>query len=230
MAQGARACVESGAGTTDRSVRQGKNAAHVDALLIDFDGVLRHWPASDAEIETAHGLPVGTIRETAFAKELLDPAITGVVADEAWRSAVAVRLAERFPESAASEATAQWARSTGVVDKRVLDLLNACSPTLRLVLVTNATTRLPQDLSALGLTGRFHAVANSSELGVAKPQVEFFQHALRLANAAAEHVIYVDDAPGHIAAAARMGIASHPFSGYESMRDFLGEAGVIEAG
>lgn len=197
----------------------------IDALLIDFDGVLRHWPKSDEEIETRCGLPAGAIREIAFAHDLLGPALAGSVTDEAWRGEVATRLAERFPRAAALEAVAQWSQSSGVLDERVLGLLHACAPSLRLVLATNATTRLPRDLSVLGLAERFHAVANSSELGVMKPQAEFFHRALWLADAPAEHAIYIDDAPGNVAAATRLGITSHLFSGYDSMREFLREAG-----
>jgi hypothetical protein len=58
------------------------------ALLIDFDGVIRRWPASEANLETRYGLPAGAIRSVAFAPALLLPAITGEVSDESWRAGV----------------------------------------------------------------------------------------------------------------------------------------------
>ncbi len=43
----------------------------------------------------------------------------------------------------------------------------------------------------------------------------------------ARRAAYIDDMPGNIAAATRLGSASHLFSGYDSMREFLREAGAI---
>ncbi|MGW7365885.1 hypothetical protein ACWGI8_21200 [Streptomyces sp. NPDC054841] len=65
-----------------------------DAVLCDVDGVLRHWPAADT-LEQAHGLPVGALAGAAFAPARLQPAITGEITDEQWRSAVAADLADR---------------------------------------------------------------------------------------------------------------------------------------
>lgn len=33
-----------------------RERVRIDALSIDFDGVLRHWPASDADAEMALGI------------------------------------------------------------------------------------------------------------------------------------------------------------------------------
>ena len=49
----------------------------IKALLIDLDGVIRLWPATqDADAEIAVGLPDGAIKRVAFAADLLLPAIT----------------------------------------------------------------------------------------------------------------------------------------------------------
>jgi len=198
-----------------------------DALLIDFDGVFRHWPLSDAPTESVHGLPIGAIRKVAFADELLELAITGVITDEEWRSEVSRRLAHSFPSSTSTQAVAQWSRSLGEIDADVLRLLRDCNPSLRVVLASNATTRLSRDLAALDLTKYFHAVANSSQIGVAKPREEFFRHALRLADTAAERAIYVDDSPENVAAAEELGIVSRIYTGFASLRQFLCEEGLL---
>jgi hypothetical protein len=87
------------------------------ALLIDLDGVIRRWPASEADLETRHGLPVGAIRSVAFAPALLQPAITGRVSDESWRAGVAQQLAAAHPRGRAHEAVRAWSAVCGEVDQ-----------------------------------------------------------------------------------------------------------------
>ena len=94
------------------------------------------------------------------------------------------------------------------------------------MLVTNATSRLSADLHALGLAGFFHAVVNSSEVGVAKPDARIFQVALDYAGIAAGRALFVDDTKANVAAATALGIASHQFTGHESLRAFLRREGV----
>ncbi|MFE1315682.1 hypothetical protein [Streptomyces sp. NPDC058755] len=48
---------------------------------------------ADTEIEHAHGLPAGARAAAAFAPARIHPAVTGQIADEQWRSAVAADLA-----------------------------------------------------------------------------------------------------------------------------------------
>src|SRR5882724_6971438 len=66
-----------------------------DAVLCDIDGVLRHWPPA-RDLEQAHGLPAGAFAAAAFAPARLQPAITGQVTDEQWRSTVVADLAENY--------------------------------------------------------------------------------------------------------------------------------------
>ncbi|MBU8977089.1 HAD-IA family hydrolase [Lysobacter sp. MMG2] len=94
------------------------------------------------------------------------------------------------------------------------------------VLVTNATSRLPQDLAALGLTPFFHGVANSSALGTAKPDAAIFHAALALAGVAAHEALFVDDSSRNVAAAGALGIHARRFEGPATLRALLHEHGV----
>jgi len=95
------------------------------------------------------------------------------------------------------------------------------------VLATNATSRLPRDLQKLGLSGLFYSVANSSEIGHAKPDREFFQAALSLAGIAAKNALFIDDTAENVAAAAALGIAAHHFNSAGLMEQLLREQGVL---
>ncbi|MFJ9550234.1 hypothetical protein [Streptomyces erythrochromogenes] len=63
------------------------------AVLCDIDGVIRHWPAAEP-LERANGLRPGALAAAAFAPDRLQPAVTGEISDEQWRSAVAADLAD----------------------------------------------------------------------------------------------------------------------------------------
>lgn len=197
------------------------------ALLIDFDGVLRRWPASDDAIEIAHGLPIGSLRRIAFVPALLDQALAGRITDEQWREQVAERLRAIYPGSAAEAAVGQWSQPCGQLDIEVMALLDDCRPDLRLVLVSNATTRLARDLQTLGLSERFDAVVNSSELGWLKPEPEIFRAAFARAGVEARQALFVDDDPDNVAAAVALGARGLRYRDCEGLRGWLEAAGVL---
>ena len=199
----------------------------VAGLLCDFDGLVRLWPAHVvASAEDAAGLPDGSIHDAAFAADLLLLAITGRISDEAWRAEVIDRLRTAFPEADASGAVAGWSASPGVINKPVLDLLR--QRRVPVALVTNATTRLPQDLAALRLDAEFDHVISSSVIGVAKPDAGIFEAALRTLELEADQAFFVDDDVRHVNAAIRFGIRSYKFRGnLVELEDVLRQARVL---
>ncbi|MBS0567275.1 MAG: HAD-IA family hydrolase [Proteobacteria bacterium] len=200
---------------------------HPSALLVDLDGVIRFWSNDDSHIETACDLPPGAIRRIAFAPEFLLPAVSGAIPDEAWRANILSELRRLHPASNVDEAMAKWSASHGETDPEVLDVIAQCQPNVRVVLATNATSRLPADLRALGLDGRFHAVANSSEFRIMKPQAEFYTSALKLAAAEPGEALYVDDSLPNVEAAAQLGIRSHHFADPAGLLRFLRQSGAM---
>jgi len=200
-----------------------------EAILVDLDGVIRHWKPSDESIETAFSLPTGSIRRAAFSPEIVDLAITGAIADEEWRERIAEKLHCQSSATHAREAVALWTEQPGAIDQKVLSLLKDCESSVKLVLVTNATSRLPHDLQALGLLEFFHAVVNSSQVGVKKPSEQIFRTALMQAGTVPERALFIDDTPSNIAAATSLGILSHAFVSHIELSSFLRQAGVLRA-
>lgn len=198
------------------------------ALLIDLDGVLRIWDsAHDRTIERTNGLPPGTILATAFAPELLTPAITGAVSDEVWRLQVARQLQAQFPHVDAARIVTEWSEPAGALDPITFALITACRKRVPVALITNATTRLPRDLDRLGLSNAFDHVINSSVVGAAKPSAAMFHAALQTVGLPATQVMYVDDSPGHVDAATRQGIVGHVYRGHEALRQMLLQHGLL---
>ena len=200
-----------------------------EAILVDLDGVIRHWKPSDESIEIAFSLPAGSIRRAAFSPEIIDLAITGAIADEEWRERIAGKLRCHSSATHAREAIALWTEQPGAIDQKVLSLLKGCESSIKLVLVTNATSRLQRDLQALGLLDFFHAVVNSSQVGAKKPSEQIFRAALTQAGTVPERALFIDDTPSNIAAATSLGILSHAFVSHIELSSFLRQAGVLRA-
>lgn len=192
------------------------------ALLIDLDGVIRLWRSQeDPAAEATFGLPAGTVRQVAFAPERLQPVITGRVTDEIWRAQIRTEIARQFPQADAAGAVAWWSSPYGEVDAAVLELVSACRRRAAVVLVTNATSRLPDDLRRLGLSAAFDHVINSSAVGAAKPDPAIFGAALAAASVVAADALFVDDTSAHVEAAQRLGLAAHHYTGPVALREEL---------
>jgi putative hydrolase of the HAD superfamily len=208
------------------------------ALLIDFDGVLRRWEASAAaDAETAHGLAPGALAETAFEWHLLRAAVAGEITHAQWMGIVADRLADpslvpatmadradqpaveaTVDHPAAVAAVAQWQTHRGYVNPDVLDLIRAVRAAgLPVALATNATDLLDADLDALGLTGEFDAVVNSSVLGIHKPAPEFFAHACAAVDIAPAWALFVDDEDRVMRAARAAKLLAYRWTGPEGL-------------
>jgi HAD superfamily hydrolase (TIGR01509 family) len=197
------------------------------ALFIDLDGVVRRWPPIDAIVERRFGLAPGSVHAAAFAPHVLMPAITGAVSDDEWRDNVASALGERYGLQLARAAVAAWSEHPGEVDAATMSIVDRCASHVKVLLLTNATSRLPDDLAALGLTNRFHAVVNSSVLGVAKPEAAIFLAALQRAAVAPAHALFVDDSRANVAAATSLGMTSHRFTDHSKLWAFLRAQGVL---
>jgi putative hydrolase of the HAD superfamily len=196
-------------------------------LLCDLDGVVRLWPAHVvAAAEEAAGLPRGSIQEAAFAPDLLPRAVTGRISDETWREEVVHRLQAAYPEADARSAVAGWSASPGVINQPVLNLLR--QRRVPVALVTNATTRLPRDLAALGLDGEFDHIINSSCLGIAKPDPGIFVAAHQALSLSADQLLFVDDDARHVNAAEGLGIRGYQFQGnHLELENVLRQARVL---
>ena len=82
--------------------------------------------------------------------------------------------------------------------------------------------RLPSDLARLGLDAEVDHVFASCELGVAKPDPRVFELVCERLGAAPADCLFVDDTPGHVAAAAAAGLRAHRYRGAAELAGFLG--------
>lgn len=199
----------------------------VKAVLTDLDGVVRRWdPAIIQQAESTAGLPRDALLNTAFEPDLLLRATTGRIDDESWRSEVAERLLLRYPAADARKAVRMWSSSPGEIDADVLDLLLRYRAGARLVLITNATTRLETDLEKLGIDQAFDHVVNSSSIGQVKPHTGIFNAALDLLGIEASEALFIDDRAENVNAAAELGMDGHHYTTIERLKRALEDHGL----
>ena len=190
-------------------------------LLLDLDGVLRIWdPDLTGAVELAHGLPAGTLSVAAFAPHRLQPALTGAVNDETWRASVAEAIAAEHGE-VAHAAVHEWMVPTGTVDPQVLDIVRHARSQLRVVVFTNATSRLEDDIAQLGLTDEVDGVTSSADIGLTKPDPDVFSRIALQNRLMFSEIAFVDRSSENVATAEILGIRSHLYADAEGLRDFV---------
>ena len=201
----------------------------INVILTDFDGVIRIWsPEIHRKAERATGLPEEAIPMAAFSDDLLPLVITGKISDDEWRRKIADQLSKDFPDANAERAVALWSASPGEVNLEVMGILRACREKAQLVLISNATSRLPSDLQRLGIAEDFDHIINSSEVGFTKPDPNIYSAALDTVGATPEQALFIDDNAGHVAAAMRLGITGHIYAGADSLRQKLNHLDLIQ--
>jgi putative hydrolase of the HAD superfamily len=192
----------------------------VEAVLCDVDGVVRHWdPGGMTGLDRAYGLPEGTLAATAFAPDRLLPAITGRATDQQWRAAVAADLAEACGSAKRARALVDaWNSLQGKVDQAVREILAALRGKVPVGLVSNATTRLEEDLDKLNLFGLVDFVISSARVGVAKPDADVYLKAAQRAGVPAGRCLFVDDTARNVAGAHAVGMMGLHYRNVDDLR------------
>ncbi|WP_436776597.1 HAD-IA family hydrolase [Yinghuangia sp. YIM S09857] len=192
-----------------------------EAVLCDIDGVLRHWPATDA-LEQAHELPPGALPAAAFAPARLLPAITGEITDEQWRAAVARDLADACgSKERAHAAVVAWTETLPAVDHDVVTWLKRMRKVASVALVSNGTTRLERDLVRQGLADLADTIINTARIGVAKPDTRVFHIAAERVGTPVQLCLFIDDTAANVEAAREAGMTAIHYHRFEDLRAAL---------
>lgn len=178
------------------------------ALLIDFDGVLRHHdPAVTAAIETRHGLEPGAILAAGLEWDRQRPAIVGEITREEWLDSIAEAL------HIDGSVVLEWDAYKGEIVPEVLQFVRDVRKAgIKVGLATNAMDDLPDVLALHRLTTRFDVVASSSEIGVHKPAPGYFRAACALVEAHPRQCLFIDDDDRNIRAARAAGLSAYRYT------------------
>ncbi|MBP0454250.1 HAD-IA family hydrolase [Kitasatospora sp. RG8] len=179
-----------------------------DAVLCDIDGVIRFFDHRGiALLEHAAGLPEGGAAQAAFGPGIAEQLVLGALTREQWAQAIAGRLrGDGVPAGPAAELATAFTRVPARADAAVVDLLRRARQRCTVLLVSNATVWLDEDLAALGLAGLADGVVNSARVGAAKPDPRIYRFAADQARVSPGRCLFVDDRPENVEAARRLGM------------------------
>ncbi|CAG7650803.1 HAD-IA family hydrolase [Actinacidiphila bryophytorum] len=184
-----------------------------DAVLCDVDNVIRHYDQAPlAALERAAGVAEGTTARIAFTPEVDLPLLLGAVTPQQWVGDVTAALAEQgvLDAVAARPLAAALAGAPFAADEAVVGLLRRVREEagLPLVLVSNASVDLEDDLAGLGLAALADHVVSSARVGVAKPDPRIYAIAAERAGVPAERCLFVDDSRANVEAALALGMSA----------------------
>jgi putative hydrolase of the HAD superfamily len=199
----------------------------VDGVIIDLDGVIRHWdPGHGPEAERRLGLPTGAFAAAAFEPDRLARAMDGRLTATAWCDEIGAAVAATHGVDGAAAAAA-WAEAGWDIDLSVIDLVAAARTRVPVALLSNATTRLREDLERSGIDDAFDAVVGSADIGAAKPGRAAFDAAAAAIGVPLDRCLFVDDTEGHVVAARSLGMRAEVFTDVSDLRALLAELGLL---
>jgi putative hydrolase of the HAD superfamily len=177
------------------------------AICIDVGGVLS--PDYLAEAAQEWGVRLGRSPQS-FLGALFagsdDQVLIGRQSESSWWRVVAGRLQagpDLIDELRRDLASRQrW-------DADLVALLRRLHGRAAVAIVSNAWPQMRASLAQAGLAGIADAVILSCEAGYAKPDARIYQAALDRLAVRPGDVLFVDDTPGHVAAAESLGMAGH---------------------
>ena len=198
------------------------------ALVLDCDGVLRHWDVDATRAaEEALGLEPGTVGAVALEPELLLRASTGDLTAEAWAEEIGRAVAAEHGVDASSVARL-WIDAPWSVDEDVAELVRAARAAgVPTACFSNATTHLEDHLAAAGVDDAFDTIVNSSRLGLAKPEAAFYAAACEQAGVRPDEVLFVDDRVENVVGALEAGVGAVRFQGVDRLRAVLARTGLL---
>jgi putative hydrolase of the HAD superfamily len=202
-------------------------AAEVEALVIDLDGVIRQWDeGSLTEAEADLGLPEGAIGAAAFDPALLEPAMLGEISFEQWCAQLGEAVAAEHGVAADAVAKA-FADARWTVDAEVLALVDRVHERVPVALLSNASSRLVEDMERAELVGHFDTVVGSADIGVCKPDAAAFTAAADRLGVPPERCLMVDDLAANVDGARAAGMQAVRFTGVDALAGALRSAGLL---
>ncbi|MGA5703068.1 HAD-IA family hydrolase [Peterkaempfera bronchialis] len=202
----------------------------IRGVLVDLDGVVRHWRRHGANTAEAElGLPPRTLSRYTTSR-YSDAAHAGALTWEQWTAGVHERMAADLGTESADRAFALWTGDRGEPDQPMVTLLRrARAAGLIVAVLTNNTTILERDLTHHQLDTLFDHVLNSAATGLAKPSPRAYEHALATMGLSADQVAFTDDSDINTEAARTVGLHTHHFRepyGAHAFETYLADLGV----
>lgn len=193
-------------------------------MLCDIDNVIRFYDTSElTRLEGESGLQPGITAQIAFAPGTDLPLLLGEITKREWAESIARGLTGRtgIPKVRAGELATALTRAPFRADDVVVDMLRQVRARMPLVLVSNATFELEEDLASLGIGQLAHHVVNSARVKIAKPDPRIYELAAERAGADVGRCLFVDDGARNVEAAVELGMTGTHYREHADLRTAL---------
>ncbi|MEV6987548.1 HAD-IA family hydrolase [Sphaerisporangium sp. NPDC051017] len=191
----------------------------IDTVVCDVGGVIISFDeAVAARIEAHHGLDTGTLLPAVLKSEPSVLAMRGAIDGDQWMTAVS--------DLVGRAAVLDWLDYHGTLNEQVVAHLKSVKNRgVKVVLLSNATGRLWDDLRFHGLDSLADMVLCSASIGQVKPDSSCYRHAARQAQFDLNRAFYVDDTPSWVDAGAALGMRGHVFTSADALERELAALG-----
>jgi putative hydrolase of the HAD superfamily len=200
-------------------------------VLFDYGGVIcePQTEADRARLARASGSPAADF-QAAYWRYRLDYDRAALDVTAYWQQ-VAADLGRSYSGAQIAELSRLDSASWLTLQPGTVDLITGLAAAgQRLAVLSNAPADVAEAVQALPVAGYFEHLVFSCDLKSAKPDPECFQAALAVLGAEAAQVIFLDDRPGNVAAAAALGMVSFQFTGAAAARADLARHGIAPSG
>ena len=200
-------------------------------VLFDYGGVICELQseADRARLASASGGPAADF-EAAYWRYRLDYDRAALDVTAYWQQ-VAADLGRSYSGAQIAELSRLDSASWLTLQPGTVDLITGLAAAgQRLAVLSNAPADVAEAVQALPVAGYFEHLVFSCDLKSAKPDPECFQAALAVLGARPAEVIFLDDRPGNVAAAAAQGMVSFQFTGAAAARADLARHGIAPSG
>lgn len=192
------------------SESSGGSPSRIHAVIFDIGGVLEHVADPDIELGAKWRERLG-LEQAAFsaAMNAVDPerrAQTGKMSEGDYRERCAAELG-LTPAQADEFMADMWDWYCGELDEELMAFAASLRPGLRTAIISNsADGARREETGRYALDQLFEPIIYSHEVGVAKPDPAIFELTCARMGLEPAQTIFVDDVPGHVAAARALGM------------------------
>jgi epoxide hydrolase-like predicted phosphatase len=190
----------------------------IKAIIFDFGRVISAQKPMSLfwGYERELGLAPGVLNRVMFGSEAWQDVLVGRKSlDDYWLE-IGPGLGLHTPDKI--QAFRQHYFSDESINEGVLELLRELHGRYKLAVLSNAPPRLSKWLADWGILGLFDVVVCSGDEGVVKPDPAIYELAWTRLGVAPEEAIFIDDSPGHVAAARALGLHGIHFTTAEALR------------
>jgi putative hydrolase of the HAD superfamily len=200
-------------------------------VLFDYGGVIcePQSRADRARLASASGAPAADF-EAAYWRYRLDYDRSALDVTAYWQQ-IAAELGRSYSDAQIAELSRLDCASWLTLQPSTVELITGLAAGgQRLALLSNAPADVAEAVQALPVAGYFEHLVFSCALKSAKPDPECFQATLAVLGAEPANVIFLDDRPDNVAAAAALGMVSFQFTDAAAARADLARHGIAPGG